>query len=39
MARRKAFVVLDGTLLMIDRVVMASGRGREFYSGKHKRKA
>jgi hypothetical protein len=36
-ARRKAFVILDGTLLPIDRVGMASGRDRAFYSGKHKR--
>jgi hypothetical protein len=36
-ARRKAFVILDGTLLAIDRVAMASGRDRPFYSGKHKR--
>jgi hypothetical protein len=35
-ASRKAFVILDGTLLRIDRVGMASGRDREFYSGKHK---
>ncbi len=35
-ARRKAFVILDGTLLRIDRVAMASGRDRAFYSGKHK---
>jgi DDE superfamily endonuclease/Helix-turn-helix of DDE superfamily endonuclease len=37
LARRKAFVILDGTLLPIDRVGMASGRDRAFYSGKHKR--
>ena len=37
LARRKAFVILDGTLLAIDRVGMASGRDRAFYSGKHKR--
>jgi hypothetical protein len=36
-ARRKAFVVLDGTLLSIDRGGMASGYDRGFYSGKHKR--
>ncbi len=36
MARRKAFVILDGTLLRIDRVAMASGRDRPYYSGKHK---
>jgi hypothetical protein len=35
-ARRKAFVILDGTLLRIDRVAMASGRDRPYYSGKHK---
>lgn len=37
LARRKAFVILDGTLLPIDRVGMASGHDRVFYSGKHKR--
>ena len=31
-----AFVILDGPLLRIDRVGMASGRDRTFYSGKHK---
>src|SRR3954447_17912087 len=36
-ARRKAFVILDGTLLLIDRVGMASGYDRRFFSGKHKR--
>lgn len=36
-ARRKAFVVLDGTLLSIDRVCMASSYDRAFFSGKHKR--
>ncbi|MBP2367230.1 hypothetical protein JOF36_007843 [Pseudonocardia parietis] len=35
-ASRKAFVILDGSLLRIDRVGMASGRGRPYYSGKHK---
>jgi hypothetical protein len=35
-ASRKAFVILDGALLHIDRVGMASGRDRAFYSGKHK---
>ena len=35
-ATRKAFVILDGTLLRIDRVGMASGYDRGFYSGKHK---
>ncbi len=37
LARGKAFVILDGTLLPIDRVAMASGHDRAFYSGKHKR--
>ena len=32
-ARRKAFVILDGTLLRIDRVGMAGGRDRPYYSG------
>src|SRR5690349_22550744 len=32
-AARKAFVILDGTLLRIDRVSMASGYDRAFYSG------
>ena len=35
-AAGKAFVILDGTLLRIDRVGMATGRDRAFYSGKHK---
>ena len=35
-ARGKAFVILDGTLLPIDRVGMAGGRDRPYYSGKHK---
>jgi hypothetical protein len=35
-AARKAYVILDGTLLRIDRVGMASGHDRAFYSGKHK---
>jgi hypothetical protein len=35
-ARGKAFVILDGTLLRIDRVGMAGGYDRAFYSGKHK---
>jgi hypothetical protein len=35
-AARKAFVILDGTLLRIDRVGMASARDRPFYSGKWK---
>ena len=34
-AAAKAYVVLDGTLLRIDRVAMASGRDRAYYSGKH----
>ena len=33
-ARRKAFVILDGTLLRIDRVGMGAGRDRPYYSGK-----
>ena len=36
LARRKAFVILDGTLLRIDRVGMAGGRDRRYFSGKHK---
>lgn len=35
-ARGKAYVILDGSLLRIDRVSMASGGDRPFYSGKHK---
>jgi hypothetical protein len=35
-AAAKAYVILDGTLLRIDRVAMASGRDRAYYSGKHK---
>ncbi len=35
-ARRKAHVILDGTLLRIDRVGMTGGRDRPYYSGKHK---
>jgi DDE superfamily endonuclease len=35
-ATRKAYVTLDGTLLRIDRVAMASKRDRAYYSGKHK---
>jgi hypothetical protein len=35
-ARGKAFVILDGTLLRIDRVGMTGGRDRPYYSGKHK---
>jgi hypothetical protein len=36
-ARRKAYVVLDGTLISIDRVGMRAGADRPYYSGKHKR--
>jgi DDE superfamily endonuclease len=32
-ARHKAFVTLDGSLLRIDRVAMTSGRDRPYYSG------
>jgi hypothetical protein len=35
-ARGKAYVILDGTLLRIDRVGMTGGQDRPFYSGKHK---
>jgi len=35
-AAGKAFVILDGTLLRIDRVGMAGDYNRGFYSGKHK---
>ena len=35
-AAGKAFVILDGTLLRVDRVGMASDYNRGFYSGKHK---
>jgi hypothetical protein len=35
-AAGKAHVILDGTLLRIDRVGMTGGRDRPFYSGKHK---
>lgn len=35
-ARRKAYVILDGTVLRIDRVGMSGGRDRPYYSGKHK---
>ena len=31
-ARGKAYVILDGTLLRIDRVAMSSGRDRPFYA-------
>jgi Helix-turn-helix of DDE superfamily endonuclease/DDE superfamily endonuclease len=33
---RKAYVILDGTVLRIDRVAMASGNDRPYYSGKAK---
>ncbi|WP_432484961.1 transposase family protein [Kineococcus esterisolvens] len=36
MAAAKAYVVLDGTLLCIDRVAMAAKGDRIYYSGKHK---
>jgi hypothetical protein len=35
-AAAKAYVILDGTLLRIDRVAMASRGDRACYSGKHK---
>lgn len=35
-ARGKAHVILDGTLLRIDRIGMTGGRDRPYYSGKHK---
>jgi hypothetical protein len=35
-AAGKAYVILDGSLLRIDRVAMASGNDRPYYSGKHK---
>jgi DDE superfamily endonuclease/Helix-turn-helix of DDE superfamily endonuclease len=35
-AKKKAYVTLDGTLLRIDRVAMASGNDRPYFSGKHK---
>ena len=35
-AAGKAYVILDGTLLRIDRVGMTAGADRPFYSGKHK---
>ncbi|GAB6899264.1 transposase family protein [Kineosporia succinea] len=35
-AAKKAYVTLDGTLLRIDRVAMASKGDRIYYSGKHK---
>lgn len=36
-AAGKAYVILDGTLVRIDRVGMATGADRPSYSGKHKR--
>ena len=35
-AAGKAYAILDGSLLRIDRVAMASGNDRPYYSGKHK---
>jgi hypothetical protein len=35
-AAGKTYVILDGSLLRIDRVAMAAGGDRAFYSGKHK---
>jgi hypothetical protein len=35
-ATSKAFVIIDGTLLRIDRAGMSSGRDRPYFSGKHK---
>jgi hypothetical protein len=35
-ARGKAYVILDGSLLRIDRVGMAAKQDRPYYSGKHK---
>src|SRR3954451_16291379 len=35
-AQRKAYVILDGTLLRINRSGMTGGRDRPYYSGKHK---
>ena len=35
-ARGTAYVILDGTLLRIDRVGMTGGRDRPYYSGKYK---
>jgi hypothetical protein len=37
LARRKAFVILDGTLLPIDRLAMASGHDHAFYSRREDR--
>ena len=36
-ARRKAYVVVDGALIAIDRVGMRTKADRPYYSGKHKR--
>ncbi|MCO1657345.1 transposase family protein [Pseudonocardia humida] len=36
LAQAKAFMILDGTLLAIDRVGMSGGHDRPFYSGRHK---
>jgi hypothetical protein len=36
-ATRKAYVILDGTLISIDRVGMRAKADRPYYSGKHKR--
>lgn len=38
LARRTAFLILDGTLMAIDRVGMGTGYDRAFCSGKHKRR-
>jgi DDE superfamily endonuclease len=35
-AMGKAFGIVDGTLLRIDRIGMTTGRDRPYYSGKHK---
>ncbi len=35
-ARGKAYVIIDGTLLRIDRVGMTGGQDRPYHSGKHK---
>lgn len=35
-ARSKAYVILDGSLLRIDRVSMTAKQDRPYYSGKHK---
>jgi hypothetical protein len=36
-ARQKAYVIVDGTLISIDRVGMRAKTDRPYYSGKHKR--